>query len=116
MLRYSMENSEETPARRTFKDLNNPEKVRAMLGVVKEPVSKMLALDLSGIDYKSLKENEKEELNNVFLEDNIEAVDVEGESRYRLGEEARRSLDKTVDLSSAEDELIENLMTDSGLK
>ena len=44
----------ETSIKREYINLNNEEKIEAILGAVMGPVSKSLAIELSGIDYDNL--------------------------------------------------------------
>ena len=85
-------------SKREYSSLNNAEKVYAILGTVRGPVSKNYAIKLSGIDYENLPEDQKLEVNSVFGHEDIETTE-EGEiTKYRLSDEKREELRESVDV------------------
>lgn len=55
-----------------FETLSAPQKVRAILAGSKEPIIRTFALDLAGINLDQLKEPEKEAVNEMFGDPDIQ--------------------------------------------
>lgn len=99
---------------RTYDTLEQDQKVRAILGAVMEPVSKKFALELSGVDYANLDDDEREKVDAVFGEEGIETSEDES-TKYRLNDSGREKLEKSVDMKSVHKQIADNLMGSLGL-
>lgn len=98
-----------------YRSLGEADKMRAILGAVMEPVSKQLALDLSGIQYDQLDDATKAKVDSVFSEEGVETTNVEGVSKYRLGDEGRESLNTAVEMKSVHKAIADKMLGDLGL-
>jgi hypothetical protein len=79
--------------------LSDDEKLNAILGAIQSPISKERAIQLSGINYASLDDEQRIKLNSVFSQKDVETTEEKGGvSQYILGEEARQKLSKKVDM------------------
>ena len=61
-----MEDVEKKTTIKLYEDLNESEKIRAVLGNLFEPCTKEQVIELSGIDYESIEKEIKESINNFF--------------------------------------------------
>jgi len=110
-----MEQSE-VPVKREYDNLNDSEKVTAILAVVMEPVSKPFAIELSGVDYSHLDEKAKKEVDELFTSEGMEVAKVGEDIRYRLGDKARESLSTGIDMKSVHGKIADKLWGDLGLE
>ncbi len=67
-----------------YGSLGEADRARAILGAVRKPVSKQLAIDLSGIDYDKLDNEAKVRVDAVFSEQGIENSKDGGLDKFRL--------------------------------
>ncbi len=92
-----------------FSALNPDQKVRAILAVVKKPVSREFALDLGGIDYNELETEEKEKIDKIFDEEDIDMTKVDNQDRYKMKPDVIEEFGKIVDLPSTHRQVTDNL-------
>jgi hypothetical protein len=105
----------EVPTIRSFGDLNIAERVHAVLGAVKEPVSRQLALDFSGVNYDELKDDERKAVDSVFSGEEIVTTHVEDADRYWLNDDAKTKLATSVDMKSVSGQIANKMLGDLGL-
>jgi hypothetical protein len=85
---------------RTFDHLDIPEKVRAVLGVVREPIEKVKALSLAGVRYEQLSAEKKAAVEAIFTSPETEITESSKDTLFKLSESARLQLAEVVDLPS----------------
>lgn len=83
---------------REFGELNNPEKVKAILATVFEPVSRNLALDLSGVRFPELKRDEQLGVEAVFAETIVNSDDSKGRQRFWYPMDRREAIVTELDV------------------
>ncbi len=103
----------EQPTKRSFNALSHPEKVRAILGTVFEPVSRDQVIEFSGLDYENLGEEERAEVDAVFTEDQV--AKTEGE-KYILKDEAKSDLEGAVDIHSVHGQISDVIINKIGIE
>lgn len=94
-----MESKENNPLKE-YDSLNTDERVYAVLGAVAEPVSKQLAIELSGINYDSLDNEQKAKIASVFNDESLEITEKNSVNLYLLSPEGRAKLGKSVDMKT----------------
>lgn len=98
-----------------YTSLGEADKMRAILGAVIEPVSKQLAIDLSGINYGELDDEMKAKVDAVFSEEGVENSK-DGETyKFRLGDEGRAKLAGSVEMKSVHKAIADKMLGDLGL-
>lgn len=95
--------------------LTAPDKVRAILGAVMEPVSKQLAIELSQIDYEGLDDEMKAKVDAVFLENDVESTIEEETHKFKLGDNSREKLQESIDMKSVHKVIADKILADLGL-
>jgi hypothetical protein len=106
----------EQPTTRGYEDLNAPEKVRAILGAVMEPVSKSQVVEFSGLDYEELEDEEKAEVDAIFQSEEVDRSGEEGREKYVLGTKARQALGTTVDMKTVHGRISDAIIAKMGIK
>jgi len=79
-----------------YEQLDPVQKVRAILAVIEEPTIEDSVLDLSGVDLAALDPQEQERVRAVFAESDVIKSEGEYGTEYKLSEDARSELLKTV--------------------
>src|SRR6266404_5258590 len=87
--------------REYFSNLNAKDKLYAVLGFARQPMTRGLALDLGSIKYDELNDEEKKQVDKIFKQNDVDITTVEGEQKYWLNEDARNELAKNADLKEA---------------
>lgn len=83
---------------RKYETLKDDEKLYAILGAVEEPVTKERAIELSGINYKSLDDEQKAKVDSAFTKEGIDFTEESGVKKYLLRNQERERLGKSVDM------------------
>lgn len=110
-----MDNLEIPKTKRDFKDLTDSEKIRAILGAVREPVSKNLAIELADVDYGILDEKDKKIIDGIFFENNVEKNVVEGEQRYILNDDGKLKLESETNMYTVHGQIADILWKAIGM-
>lgn len=109
-----MESAEkDTP--REYNTLDDDEKVNAISGAVFEPVSKQFAIELSGINYDGMEDEQRAKVELVFAQAGIEAAEDNGVTKYRLGDKEREKLDMDVDMKTVHGAIADKILGKFGL-
>ncbi len=98
---------------RDYSMLDDSEKLIAILAIVREPVSRELAIEFSGVD--TTQEGSKEKVEKAFLSTGMIETEKEGEKRYMVDDATKEELNKTIDLMSAEKVIADYLWKSMGL-
>lgn len=98
---------------REYSMLSDSEKLVAILAAVREPVSKRLAIEFSGVDMT--KEGAEEKIEKAFLTTGVVETEEEGEKRYMLDSSTRTELGKTINLKSAQKVIADYLWKSMGM-
>lgn len=94
---------------RMFDDLNGAEKINAILGTIREPMSKDLALSYSGVDYQGLDDDEKKAIDSVFSSEDVITITVDNTERYQLSDDAKKRLATSVNMDSVHERIIKSI-------
>lgn len=97
--------SNETPLK-LFDTLTAPGKVKAVLAVITEPIPKVAVFEWADINYDSLSDEEKRQIDAIFTENQDPGTYFERDSevmqlRYILNAQDRATLENEVDCMSA---------------
>lgn len=98
-----------------YSTLNNPDKMKAILSGILQPVSKQLAIELSGIEYEQLSDEEKNKVDAVFADQYVSTSDHDGVLRYVMFGHGRHEIEKKVHMPSVHAQISEALMKGLGL-
>lgn len=98
-----------------YTSLGEADRMRAILGAVMEPVSKQLAIDLSGIDYDKIDDETRAKVDAIFSEEGIESSKDGETDKFRLGDEGREKLAGTVEMKSVHKAISDKMLGDLGL-
>lgn len=114
-----IENSVET-SKVVYQDLSSLDKVKAILAAVQEPVTQAFALELAGINLEELPENEKSEIQNLFIRpmESSEEVVVsskDGTLLYQASDSAKSAIEQRTDMKTVHGKIADKLMSDLGL-
>lgn len=106
----------ETASVRTFQELSPVEKVRAVLGVVYEPVPKKLALDMTGVDIDGMEEGLQASINAVFEDEEIVSHETEeGRRVFIMDGQSKEKLGSYIDMQSVHKQITDYLWNELGL-
>lgn len=83
---------------REFDQLNNPEKVKAVLATVHEPTTRSVILWLSGIDAPKLRKAEREEIDGVLTEVIVNPNEPKGRQKFLYPMERREAVFTALDV------------------
>lgn len=114
-----IKNSVET-SKVVYQDLSSLDKVKAILAAVQEPVSQAFALELAGINLEELPENEKSEIQNLFIRamessDEVVVSSKDGTPLYQASDSAKSAIEQRTDLKTVHGKIADKLMSDIGL-
>lgn len=91
----------------TYDQLNIDEKIKALLGVVLEPVSREEVLGFAGIDYDRLGEQQRVAVDAVFASPDVNQTNSQ-EPLFILNDDAREVLFQAIDSSSVNNRIVNN--------
>lgn len=113
-----VQNNSET-SRVVYQDLTSLDKVKAILAAVQEPVSQAFALELAGINIEELPEDEKSEIQQLFIRamessDEITVTSKDGTPLYKATDSAKSAIEESTDMKTVHGKIADKLMSDLG--
>jgi hypothetical protein len=114
-----IQNSNET-SKVIYQDLTSLDKVKAILAAVQEPVSQAFALELAGIKLEELPEQEKTEIQKLFIQgmessDEIVVSSKDGTPLYQASDAAKSAIEQRTDMKTVHGIIADKLMSNLGL-
>lgn len=83
---------------REFDHLNNPEKVKAVLATVHEPVSRQLAFELASVQFPKLNKGDRQGVEVVFTETVVSLSDPKGRQKFWYPMDRREAVLTEIDV------------------